>query len=153
MFAWASAQNYTQVFDNVFQHVDLSHTSTGILYERVLPLSNLVSYVTNISHPVDTCDYWQFVMAYDELYRAGGQYTFLRDSVEGMLRHLPGGHINWYALTPVQIAQLQTTEDDRIDGHEIHPRRRVCLARDGHGRKGIPSENCQEMTVFPNRKS
>ena len=71
VLAGASAQNYTQAFDSIFQHVDFSHTSTGILYERVLPFSNLVSYVTNIPHPVDTCDYWQFVMAYDELYRAG----------------------------------------------------------------------------------
>lgn len=88
-FAGTSAQNYTQAFDSVFQHVDLTNTSTGILYERVLPFSNLVSYVTNIPHPVDTCDYWQFIMAYDELYHAGGRYTFLSDSVEGMLRHLP----------------------------------------------------------------
>ena len=41
MFAGASAQNYTQAFDSVFQHVDLSHTSTGILYERVLPISTI----------------------------------------------------------------------------------------------------------------
>jgi len=32
VFAIASAQSYTQAFDSVFQHVDLSHTSTGILY-------------------------------------------------------------------------------------------------------------------------
>lgn len=70
------AQSYTQAFDSMFQHVDLSHTSTGILYERVLPFSNLVNYVTNIPHPADTCDYWQFVMAYDELYRAGARNTF-----------------------------------------------------------------------------
>ena len=33
MFAGASAQSYTQAFDSVFQHVDLSHTSTGLFYE------------------------------------------------------------------------------------------------------------------------
>ena len=27
-FAGASAQSYTQAFDSVFQHVDLSHTSS-----------------------------------------------------------------------------------------------------------------------------
>ena len=89
MFAGASAQSYTQAFDSVFQHVDLSHTSTGILYERVLPLSNLVSYVTDIPHPADTCDFYQFVMAYDELYCAGAQNTFLTDSVERMLGYIP----------------------------------------------------------------
>lgn len=31
----------------------------------------------------------QFVMAYDELYRVGGQHIFLSDSVEGMRGHLP----------------------------------------------------------------
>ena len=34
VFTTASAQSYTQAFDSVFRHVDLSHTSTGILYER-----------------------------------------------------------------------------------------------------------------------
>ncbi len=81
VFAGVSAQSYTQAFDSVFQHVDLRHTSTGILYERVLPLSNLTSYVTNIPYPVDICDFRQFVMANDEPFRAGAQHTFLSDSV------------------------------------------------------------------------
>ncbi len=89
VFTTASAQNYTESFNEVFRHVDLSHTSTGILYERVLPFSNLVSYITDIPHPADTCDYWQFVMAYDELYRAGAQNTFLPDSVGSIIRNLP----------------------------------------------------------------
>lgn len=80
-FASASAQSYTQAFDSVFQYVDLSHTSTGILYERVLPFSNLVSYVTNIPHAADMSDYRQFAKAYDELSRAEAQHTFLSDSV------------------------------------------------------------------------
>ena len=75
VFAGASAQSYSEAFDSVFRHVDLSHTSRGILYERVLPFSNMVSYVTNIPHPADTCDYWQFVMAYDELYQPGHETT------------------------------------------------------------------------------
>lgn len=37
VFAVVSAQSYTQAFDSVFRHVDLSHTSTGILCERVVP--------------------------------------------------------------------------------------------------------------------
>ncbi|MBR3559275.1 MAG: hypothetical protein IKN78_10420 [Bacteroidales bacterium] len=41
MFAGASAQNDTQSFDSVFRHVDLNHTTTGILYERVLPFDDL----------------------------------------------------------------------------------------------------------------
>lgn len=89
VFAGVSAQSYTQAFDSVFQHVDLSHTSTGILYERVLPISNLINYVTNIPHPLDTCNYWQFIMAYDEIYRAGANNTFLSDSVEEMIGNLP----------------------------------------------------------------
>ena len=43
-FAGASAQSYSEAFYSVFQHVDLSHTSTGILYERVLPDESLTQY-------------------------------------------------------------------------------------------------------------
>lgn len=34
VFAGISAQSSTQAFDSVFQHVDLSQTSTGLLYEQ-----------------------------------------------------------------------------------------------------------------------
>ena len=89
IFTGLAAQSYTQSFNEVFQNVDLSHTSTGILYERVLPVSNLYNFIMNRPHPFDTCDYWQFVLAYEELYRAGAQNIFLSDSVEEMLQHLP----------------------------------------------------------------
>lgn len=47
-FAWASAQSYTQVSDNVFQHVDLSHTTTGLLYERGDPFECAPQYYSLI---------------------------------------------------------------------------------------------------------
>ncbi len=89
IFTGLAAQSYTQSFNEVFQNVDLSHTSTGILYERVLPISNLVNFITTIPHPSDTCDYWQFVMAYEELYHAGARNNFFTDSVEDVLGNLP----------------------------------------------------------------
>ena len=76
------AQNYTQSFNEVFQYVNLNQASTGIVYERVLPLSNLMYYTTNRIHPMDTCNSVGFEMAYDELYRAGGQYSFLPYSID-----------------------------------------------------------------------
>ena len=43
-FAGSYAQSYTQAFDSVFQHVDLSHTSTGILYENMIPKEKTVQH-------------------------------------------------------------------------------------------------------------
>jgi len=76
VFAGASAQSYTQAFDSVFQHVDLSHTSTGILYERVLPLSNLVSYVTDIP---SSCGHLRFLSV---------RYGLRRALLRGGAKHL-----------------------------------------------------------------
>ena len=60
MFAGVSAQSYTQAFDSVFRHVDLSHTSMGILCERGLPPEGLPTNsslangkTTNMSDSVD----------------------------------------------------------------------------------------------------
>jgi len=65
MFGYAPAQNYSQRFNEVFQHVDLSQASTGIIYERVLPFSNLLNHSTNLTISRDTSSYEQFIMAYD----------------------------------------------------------------------------------------
>ena len=89
MFGCAVAQSYTQSFNEVFQNVDLSNASTGIIYERVLPFSNLIKHTTNQSGLMDTSSYVQFIMAYDELYRAGAQNTFLSEPVEEVLMLLP----------------------------------------------------------------
>ncbi len=60
VFTTASAQSYTQAFDSVFRHVDLSHTSTGILSERDLPPEDLptnCSWVNNkVVSKTDTAD-------------------------------------------------------------------------------------------------
>ena len=60
VFTTASAQSYTQAFDSVFRHVDLSHTSTGILCERGLPPEGLptnCSWVNNkVVSKTDTAD-------------------------------------------------------------------------------------------------
>lgn len=123
LFTEISAQSYTQNFNEVFQHVDLSHTSTGILYERVLPISNLVNYQTITPCPVDTSDYWHFIMAYDELYRAGAQYNFLTDSVELMLKHLPSNgdtvvigllHVNFNTFDTSAVLQRLYFDTDSV---------------------------------------
>jgi len=77
-----SAQTYSQKFQEVFQHVNLNQLSTGILYDRVLPFSNITRYTLPFLSQSDTCDYYQFVLAYDELYHAGANVVFLLDSVE-----------------------------------------------------------------------
>jgi len=82
------AQNYSQSFNDVFQNVNLNQASTGILYERVLPLSNLMYYTTNRTHLLDTCNSVGFEMAYDELYRAGGQNSFLPHSIDNIMEFL-----------------------------------------------------------------
>ena len=44
VMAGVSAQNYTQAFDSVFQHVDFSHTTMGLLYERDDPFECTLQY-------------------------------------------------------------------------------------------------------------
>ena len=51
IFTGISAQNYTQVFDSVLQPVDLSNTSSGLLYEWVPQSVNLTQ------HPFSTITY------------------------------------------------------------------------------------------------
>lgn len=60
VMAGVSAQNYTQAFDSVFQHVDLSHTSTGILYERVLPFETIDETVNNKVKQTDSLEYYKY---------------------------------------------------------------------------------------------
>ena len=90
VFGIISAQTYSQKFQEVFQHVNLNQLSTGILYDRVLPFSNITRYTLPFLSQSDTCDYYQFVLAYDELYHAGAHVVFLLDSVEKVLRETSG---------------------------------------------------------------
>lgn len=79
-----TAQDYTQRFNEVFKNVNLNNASTGIIYERVIPWSNLMNATISSSHTLDTCDYYRFLMSYDELYRAGAQNTFLSVPIEDL---------------------------------------------------------------------
>ena len=61
------AQNFTEIFDEVFQNVSRADATTGILYERVLPFAQL--YKFNSSQVlVDTSNSEHFMQAYSELY-------------------------------------------------------------------------------------
>ena len=63
----AQEQTFTQMFDSVFQHVSRVDATTGILYNRVLPFSNLKQFSS--SNP-DTANMYQFLHGYSELYNA-----------------------------------------------------------------------------------
>jgi len=63
----AQEQTLTQMFDSVFQHVNRTDATTGILYERVLPFSALHKFTGNTP---DTANYDRFMQAYFEMYHA-----------------------------------------------------------------------------------
>ena len=123
IFGCAIAQSYTQSFNEVFQNVDLSNASTGIIYERVLPFSNLIKHTTNQQGLMDTSSFEQFIMAYDELYRAGAQNTFLSEPVEEMLMLLPGNegtvvlgslHTNFNIFDTAAMRQRLFFDEDSV---------------------------------------
>ena len=60
-------QGFTELFDSVFVNIGRSDATTGILYDRVLPFSNLKQFSS--SNP-DTANMYQFLHGYSELYNA-----------------------------------------------------------------------------------
>lgn len=40
-------QGFTELFDNVFANISRSDATTGVLYDRVLPFSNLKHFIGN----------------------------------------------------------------------------------------------------------
>lgn len=60
------AQSYTEAFDSVFAFVSRTDATTGIIYERVLPLGNLTHFNSQECNP-DTSNYAHFLRAYYEL--------------------------------------------------------------------------------------
>jgi len=63
----AQEQTFTQMFDSVFQYVSRADATTGILYNRVIPFSNLTQFSGN--NP-DTVDMYRFLYGFHELYNA-----------------------------------------------------------------------------------
>ncbi len=62
--------SYEHITDSLFQHLDKSGVNTGMLYDRVFPISSLNEF-NKISS--DTTSMWHFVQAYSEIYRS--RYT------------------------------------------------------------------------------
>lgn len=67
VFIEIDAQTYTQFFDSVFAHISKSEATTGILYERVIPISNAASFNSQ-TNLVDTINTSIFLQCYYELY-------------------------------------------------------------------------------------
>lgn len=63
-------QTYTEKFDSIFVNISHAQATTGILYDRVVPFSNLTNYNSNTNSSVDTSNYSHFIQSYSELYRA-----------------------------------------------------------------------------------
>ena len=63
---------FTEAFDSVFVNISRTDATTGILYERVLPFSNLKQFSGN--NP-DTANGERFLQAYSELYNAAFDST------------------------------------------------------------------------------
>ncbi|MFC5285336.1 T9SS type A sorting domain-containing protein [Pedobacter alpinus] len=59
--------SYTETVDSLFQHLDKTGASTGILYDRVLPIASLQDF--NFSNS-DTSSHWHFIQSYSEIIRA-----------------------------------------------------------------------------------
>jgi len=58
---------YTAVVDSLFQHMDKSRITTGILYDRAFPLAKVNEFNSSVS---DTSVNKYFMQAYSEMYRA-----------------------------------------------------------------------------------
>ena len=63
----AQNQTFTEMIDSIFQHVSRVDATTGILYNRVLPFSNIKQF--SGCNP-DTANMYQFLHGYSELYNA-----------------------------------------------------------------------------------
>ncbi|MDR1345904.1 MAG: GPI inositol-deacylase, partial [Bacteroidales bacterium] len=65
----AQSEEFTHMFDSVFQHVSRAEATTGILYNRVLPFSGLYRFST-VRARQDTANAEVFKQACRELYEA-----------------------------------------------------------------------------------
>ena len=61
-------KDYTITMDSLLQFVNKQEAKTGILYDRVIANANLVEF--NDDKNKKQSDYWHFVQAWGEIYRA-----------------------------------------------------------------------------------
>ncbi|KQN32348.1 hypothetical protein ASE92_17225 [Pedobacter sp. Leaf41] len=63
----AQVDEFKHTADSLFQHLDKTGISTGVLYDRVFPYAALNNF--NLITP-DTSSMWHFKQAYSEYYRS-----------------------------------------------------------------------------------
>ena len=61
-------KDYTVSMDSLYQYLNKDLAKTGILYDRVIANANLVEF--NEAKSKKQSDYWHFVQAWGEIYRA-----------------------------------------------------------------------------------
>ena len=80
------AQSFTDIFDTIFVNVSRTDATTGVLYDRVIPISSLRQF--SGSNP-DTANMYQFLYGFHELYNAAFDTTkrlpFDGDSLENLI--------------------------------------------------------------------
>jgi len=80
------AQSFTDIFDTIFVNISRTQATTGVLYDRVIPLSNLTRF--SGSNP-DTADMYRFLYGFHELYNAAfdtnKRLPFNGDSLENLI--------------------------------------------------------------------
>ena len=80
------AQSFTDIFDTIFVNISRTEATTGILYDRVIPFSNLTGFSGN--NP-DTVDMYRFLYGFHELYNAAfdtvKRLPFDGDSLENLI--------------------------------------------------------------------
>jgi len=97
-------QGFTEFFDSLFVNISRSDATTGILYERVLPFSNLRQFSGN---NLDTANRHRFLQAYSELYDAAFDITkqlpFDSDSLENLIAsnssYIDIGHTSYLLIS------------------------------------------------------
>ena len=74
ILSWVNISLYAQqtndfkyTADSLFQHLDKTGVSTGVLYDRVFPSAALNNFNLNLP---DTSSIWHFVQGYSEYYRS-----------------------------------------------------------------------------------
>lgn len=98
-----SSQGYTAVIDSLIQHLDKSRITTGILYDRVLPMAHVHEFNAFIA---DTSANKHFIQAYSEMYRASYNQSnwFLIDDVRSIAL---GKYLDASPKIPVALANYK----------------------------------------------
>lgn len=104
-------KTYTEIVDSLFQNIDHSKTSTGILYNRVFSFAGLDRF--NKEKP-DTSSYSHFIQAYSEIHRASIAKSELPMEVRELRRAIDRKLNAEGNIVPVGLLAYRF---DKIDSH------------------------------------